>query len=138
MRLLSPEHRLAAIAGAVSVVYWPFIFAAPTMPRWWLIAVLTPLLCTLDPRRVDPLVGLLFCAGVGSAVAVSVNGGHWVEGVLPIYFLAALSAVAMAAASVEDVSPAILAAAAGISVQGVICALQFLDIAIPLVPLPAP
>lgn len=123
---LAPSYRLAAIAGLLSIANLPVIFAAPTTPRWWLLAVAVPAFCALSWRRVEPVLGWLFCASMAWAAVASIYNGYPSEGLLPFYFLILLGLCAVAAASVDDLTPALLALAVGAALNGALGVLQVL------------
>lgn len=128
MRAFKADDRLAAIAGLLSVIYWPAIFAAPTMPRWWLIAVAVPLLCPLNIRKVDRVAALLFGAGLFWGAITIFTQWSVEDGALPFYNLIILGLVAVAAASVEDLNPTLYAMALGGALSGIVCVLQIFHI----------
>jgi hypothetical protein len=87
------------IGFMVSVAYWPGILSAGFVPRWAAIAVLVPLFCTLQPKRLPVSVWgvLLFlfgCAGFSLMLSPdALTGTHdlMLAAILVLPFIAAAS-----------------------------------------------
>lgn len=126
--MLRPSYRLAALAFIVSVVYWPTIFSAPFMPRWWVIAIGLPLLCDLVPKRIDRTLGGLFLLGLSWAGLQFMFIEDPFSAILPLYFMILLGLAFVAASNIDDVAPVLTGASCGIAVSSVICILQVSDI----------
>lgn len=128
MRWLTPPYRLAGLALAVSIVYWSAIFPAPTMPRWWVLALGLPILGTVLPTKGSVLVAALGTLGLLYALTASLVGGDLINSALPLYFLVILALAALSGNAVDDLDPALLAFALGICVSSIVCLLQLLDL----------
>lgn len=116
---------MATLAGLVAVVYWPAIFAAPTMPRWWLIAIGIGLVGAFDFRKLDSLCAVLFIAGVAWGAVSTLTNWSLRDGALDFYFLLLIGAVAAMASSLDNIDPALHALSWGVAVSGALCLLQF-------------
>jgi hypothetical protein len=91
--------RYYLIGFMVSVAYWPGILSAGFVPRWAAIAVIVPLFCAIEPKRLPASVWgvLLFlfgCAGVSLMLSPDAfTGTHdlMLAAILVLPFLAAAS-----------------------------------------------
>lgn len=137
MRLASPQYRLGALAGLVTVAYWPAISSAPYMPRWWLIAIGVPLLLPLDPFR-DRAIAMLALVGFSGLAIACVLEGDATNSLLPFYLFALIALTAWGAAGVGDIDPAMRLFSWGIALSAVVCLMQlFVDVPyIPVTPRP--
>lgn len=115
----TPSHRLAVLGLGVMLAYCPAIFSAPSMPRWWLIAIGVPLLGAFHLARGDWRILGLACAGLAYA---SFHVIVWPQdGLLPFYMLCLIVLTAVAASAAEKGDMVLSAIGWGVAVSSVIC-----------------
>jgi hypothetical protein len=118
------KNRPAIAAFIVAVAYWPGLFSAASMPRWWAIALAVPLAFDLDPSNLRRpfavcLLAFLACAAASIIVAPDVQAAS-----LDLLFLGLLVAVAFGAAGVENIDEVVSAFCWGIAASAVLCVPQ--------------
>lgn len=118
------------LAFIVGVAYWPGIYGAPFMPRWWVIAVGLPLVSRLDPRELDPLVLSCLVGALGWGALTLVWTPHLFGGTLAWLQMLWLAAAMIAAAGTDNAERMIAALAAGVAVSSGMVLLQVAGISL--------
>jgi hypothetical protein len=121
---LSPKNRPAIAAFVVAVAYWPGLFSAAYMPRWWAVALAVPLAFDPDRRNVRSAVALCLLAFLACAAASLVVSPDAQTAALDLLFLCFLVAVAFSAAGLADADPTISAFCWGVSISAALCVPQ--------------
>lgn len=113
---------LPAFAFAVSVAYWPSWHDGAISPKWCVLGALTVVLFFVKPRMTTGhWAGLIFLAYAALSLTWSVSP---LDGVNNVLRTALLGAVFVIAAEVDDLCRTYAAAAAGLSLSGLIALLE--------------
>ena len=99
---------MAALAFCVGAAYWPGIYSAASMPKWWAMAGGLAII-PWGFRRLDPVIAACAASGVLMAVMSLLITPHLYGGTLQLIFMVLLCGVAVGAAALDDVGPVIAA-----------------------------
>lgn len=118
------QWRHFLIGLTVSVAYWPGILSAVFVPRWAAIAVLVPLLCSLQPRNLPGAAwGVLFVLFGCAAVSLLVSPAP-LTGVHDMMLAAILVLPFLAAASMDSLDDVFTGMALGVGVSSLFVLVQ--------------
>lgn len=115
---------MSALGFLIAVTYVPGLFAAPVMPRWWVLAIGLPLASSLDPRRMWEPAAWCLCGAVLWAAMTVYDAPHPHAAALETFFLVLLCLAAFAGAALDDLAPALAGMSWGIAISGVLCVFQ--------------
>lgn len=111
---------LRATSLTAAAAYWPGLYGAATMPRWWAIALGIPFASRLDPRSLSPAAMGLAFAGLAWAALATTWSPDPQGGALELLLLVVTVGVMLAGAEAEDVGPALEAFALGLGASVVL------------------
>lgn len=115
---------IAAVSFGTTVAYWPGLLSAAVAPRWSLIAAGLPLVCWLDPRRLDPVVLTLLIGGLLYAALSLCWSPSPIVASGEFFHLLIFGAAVLAGASLRDAGPVMVALGLGLSVSAILTVTQ--------------
>ena len=121
-------HTIGILGFAISLAYWPGMLSAAYVPRWALIALVLPLVCSLDPRSLPPLlrgvlVFLLIAAALSLFLSPDPKGGT-----LALFYIVILSGVMLLGAELESLDDLMLGMTFGLMPSVALALCQYFDI----------
>lgn len=119
--------RLAVVSFLAATIYIPGLFSAPSMPRWWVIALGVPLIGDIDTGRLSPVIANLGLLGLSWAAILTALNPDLYGGVLHLIELAILFGVVMVAAQVDEIDTALTWFAAGVGISALIAVPQYFE-----------
>lgn len=122
------EHRLAVLGFAVAVAYWPTFLQGAFTPRWIVIAVGLPLVCSLDPRNVPPGIRgvLLFLFGL-AVISTTFSSPDPLTGYYELIFVFLLCVAFIAGAGMVSIDDVMTGLGAGLGVSSYIVLMALND-----------
>jgi hypothetical protein len=116
--------RSAGLGFGAAVAFWPGWTSAAITPRWALIAVGSPLVAWLDPRRVEPLVlAALVLVLIYATLSLAYTPDP-LTGIGGMIHLLILASAFLMGASLSTVEPLLLGVAWGLSVSAILAVIQ--------------
>lgn len=131
------RNRFAVLAFVVAVAYWPGIFSAASMPRWWAIAIGLPLVSNVGAKGINRSVGWYLLVGICWAAGTLGFLEFPLMGALDLYLLLLLCGIILASSALDDIEPTIVAFGWGIAISSAMAMSQALGWS-PIVQIAAP
>lgn len=116
---------MSALGFIVATAFWPGILSSAVAPRWVAVAILPPLLCRLDLAAIRPAFAFGLLVWVAYAALSVVWSVDKLTAGNEVFHLLFLVSVALMAAGAEDISGLLLGFSIGVSLSGILAAVQF-------------
>lgn len=118
------SRRHALLGFAVAAAYWPGLLTAAFTPRWAVLAVGLPLVCSLDPRRLSPLIawGVPWVLAWGTISLLA--SPDPLAGAQELWFCALLFGTMILGAELDSLDDVMTGFAAGLVLSLVVAVLQ--------------
>jgi hypothetical protein len=118
------DHRMAMLGVGVAAAYWPGMLQAVFVPRWAVIAVGVPLMSSLDPRAISPMMRIILLFLVGLGVVSLIASPDPMTGWRDVLFMVLLCLTFIAAASLGTLDDLMIGLGIGLAVSSVLSVMQ--------------